>query len=352
MDNVGLILIGHGSELPQYKENLEKLAEILRAKSKFKVVEISFMIKNKPTINEAVDIVVKMGVKKVVLIPVFLAPGTHTEKDIPEILGLKKGEHMLKTGELEIIYGEPIGPDRRLAEIIEEKALNALNQENKADTPYALGSLAASDTLFKASISKIRHMLKGMLEGVPREHARVIERVVHATADPEFAKLIVIHEKAVEAGVNTIKSGAKVVTDVKMVKAGINTAKLEKFGGSIASYVDDKRAVKLAFENSITRTAAAMRLAIEEDGLKNAVVVIGNSPTATFELADAVKKGKAKPALIIATPVGFMGAAEAKEEVLKLSTPFITVRGPKGGSPIAAAIFNALLSMAEEQKGV
>lgn len=351
MDNVGLVLVGHGSELAQYRENLEKLAEILRAKSKFKVVEISFMIKNKPNITEAIGMAAKKGVRKVVLIPVFLAPGVHTEKDIPEILGLKKGEQTLKIGELEIIYGKPIGPDRRLAEIIEEKALNALKQEHETSMSSELGSLAASDTLFKASISKIRQMINGIIEGVPKEHARIIERVVHATADPEFAKLIVIHERAVEAGVNAIKAGAKVVTDVKMVKAGISEAKLRKFGGNVVNYVDDDRAVKLAFENSITRVAAAMRLAIDE-GMENAVVVIGNSPTATFELVNAMKEGKAKPALIIATPVGFMGAAESKEEVLKLSTPFITVRGPKGGSPIAVAIFNALLSMAEEQKGV
>jgi len=351
MNNVGLVLVGHGSELAQYKENLERLAEMLRAKSKFKVVEISFMIKNKPTITEAIELAVKKGVKKVVLIPVFLAPGIHTEKDIPEILGLKKGERTLKAGELEIIYGEPIGPDRRLAEIIEEKALKALNQGHGTSLPSEFGSLTASDTLFNASISKIRQMINGVLEGVPKEHARIIERVVHATADPEFAKLIVIHEKAVEAGVNAIKTGAKVITDVKMVKAGISEAKLRKFGGNMINYVDDDRAVKLAFENSITRAAAAMRLAIE-DGVEGAVVVIGNSPTATFELVNAVKGGKAKPALIIATPVGFMGAAEAKEEVLKLSTPFITVRGSKGGSPIAVAIFNALLSMAEKQKEV
>lgn len=351
MDNVGLVLVGHGSELVQYRENLEKLAEILRAKSKFKVVEISFMIKNKPTITEAIDMAAKKGARKVVLIPVFLAPGVHTEKDIPEILGLKKGEHRLKTGELEIIYGEPIGPDKRLAEIIEEKALNALKQGHETSLPSEFGSITASDTLFKASISKIRQMINDILEGVPKEHARIIERVVHATADPEFAKLLVIHERAVEAGVNAIKAGAKVVTDVKMVKAGISEAKLRRFGGNVVNYVDDARAVKLAFENSITRGAAAMRLAIDE-GMENAVVVIGNSPTATFELVNAVKGGKAKPALIIATPVGFMGAAESKEEVLKLSTPFITVRGPKGGSPIAVAIFNALLSIAEKQKEV
>lgn len=351
MNSVGLILVGHGSGLPHYKESLEKLASIIRGRSQFKVVEISFMIKDKPTIAEAIDLVCRQGVKKVVLMPVFLAQGVHTEKDIPEMLGLKKGENMLKMGELEIIYGEPIGPDRRLAEIIEEKALKALNQHSKTNVPLGVDNLAASSAMFDASITQIRRMLNDVLEKLPWTHARIIERVVHATADPEFAKLIVIHEKAVEAGVNAIKSGAKVVTDVKMVKAGINAAKVRRFRGEILNYVDDERAVKLAFENSLTRSAAAMRLAIEE-GLEKAVVVVGNSPTATFELVKAVKAGKANPALIIATPVGFMDAAESKEEVLKLSTPFITVRGPKGGSPIAVAAFNALLAMAEGEKEV
>ncbi len=349
MDSIGLILIGHGSDLPQYKESLEKLASILRGKSKFKTVEISFMIKNKPAIAEAIELVAKQGVKKVVLIPVFLAPGVHTEKDIPEILGLKKGEPMLKTGKLDIIYGEPIGPDRRLAEIIEEKALKALNQNCATSLPWEVDDLTASSAMFRASISKIRHMLNDLLKTLPWKHARIIERVVHATADPEFAKLIVIHEKAVEAGVNAIKSGAKVVTDVKMVKAGINAVKLRKFGVEILNYVDDERAVKLARENSITRAAAAIRLAIEE-GIENSIVVVGNSPTATFELVNAVEAGKANPALIIATPVGFIGAAESKEAVLKISTPFITVRGFKGGSSVAVAIFNALLSIVEEPK--
>jgi precorrin-8X/cobalt-precorrin-8 methylmutase len=350
MDSVGLVLVGHGSESTQYKESLEKLAEILRARSKFKDVEVSFMIKNKPTISEAIKFAARSGVKKIVLIPVFLAPGMHTEKDIPEILGLKKGERTLNTGELEIIYGEPIGPDRRLAEIIEEKALRALKQGHETSVPREFDGLAASSALFEASISEIRRMINGMLEGFREEHIRIIERVVHATADPEFAKLIVIHEKAVESGVNAIKAGAKVITDVKMVKAGINEKKLERFGAKVVNYVDDERAVKLAFENHITRAAAAMRLAIEE-GIEDAIVVIGNSPTATFELVNAVKEVKAEPALIIATPVGFVYAAESKEEVLKLPTPFITARGPKGGSSVAVAIFNALLSMAEGQEG-
>ena len=103
---------------------------------------------------------------------------------------------------------------------------------------------------------------------------------------------------------------------------------------------------KMANDESITRSTAAMRLAVE-DGLDGAIILIGNAPTAAFELARAVETGKAKPALIVATEVGYVGAAESKEVIAKLPIPFITVKGRKGGSTIAVAIFNALLSMAE-----
>jgi precorrin-8X/cobalt-precorrin-8 methylmutase len=153
----------------------------------------------------------------------------------------------------------------------------------------------------------------------------------------------------VEAGVAAIKAGAKIVTDVKMVKAGINEARLKRFGAKILTYIDDERAVKLANDESLTRSAAAVRLAVK-DGLDGAIVLIGNAPTAAFELAAAVKKGLTKPALIVAVPVGYVGAAESKETVAELPIPFIIVKGRKGGSTIAVAAFNALLTMAEQAK--
>jgi precorrin-8X/cobalt-precorrin-8 methylmutase len=107
--------------------------------------------------------------------------------------------------------------------------------------------------------------------------------------------------------------------------------------------------VKLAENENLTRAAAAMRLAAE-DGIDGAIVLIGNAPTAVFELADIVRKGKTKPALIVATPVGYVGAAESKVVVETLPVPFITNRGRKGGSAVAVAVFNALLAMAEGKK--
>jgi precorrin-8X/cobalt-precorrin-8 methylmutase len=347
MDKVALILIGHGSKLPYNRENLEKLAEILRKKSRFKLVEISFMVRNRPTIPEAIANIAKQGATKIVLIPAFLAHGVHTEQEIPEMIGLKGKEPVLKTQGIEIVYGEPLGADERIAEIIEEKALLALGQDGgEVDATPDVGTLKASNETFTTSISIVRKTLGDTLKKIPKAHAAIIERVIHATADPEFAKLLLISDKAVETGVAAIKAGAKIITDVNMVKAGINETRVKRFGGKILTYIDHERAVKLAARESITRAAAAMRLAINE-GVNGAIILIGNAPTATFELASAVKQGLAKPALIVATPVGFIGAAESKEAIARLSIPFIIVKGSKGGSPVAVAVFNALLAMAE-----
>ncbi|MBN1245883.1 sirohydrochlorin nickelochelatase [Candidatus Bathyarchaeota archaeon] len=349
MDKTGLIIIGHGSKLPHNRENLEKLADILRQRAAFQTVEISFMVRNKPTIPEAIESLAKKGVTKIVLIPAFIAPGVHTTREIPEMIEMKEKEPMLKERGITLVYGDPLGSDERIAEIIEEKALKALGQEaREAKVITDAYAIPASNKIITTSMSLIRQALGDSLKNVPAAHIPVIERVVHTTADPEFAKLLVISEKAVEAGVAAIKAGAKIVTDVKMVKAGINEARVKRFGGNVLSYISDERAVKLAHDQSLTRSAAAMRLAVK-DGLDGAIVLIGNAPTAAFELAEAVRKGVTRPALIVAVPVGYVGAAESKETVAGLPTPFVIVKGRKGGSTIAVAVFNALLTMAEQE---
>jgi precorrin-8X/cobalt-precorrin-8 methylmutase len=338
MDEIGLVLIGHGSKLAHNRENLVKIAEILREKSRFKTVEISFMVRNTPSIPEAIEKVVKLGIKKIVLVPAFLAAGVHTTQEIPELIGMKDKQSQLSARGIKLFYGEPIGADECVAVILEEKALKALGErtrehkhasfsisaEEKADAPADLYNI------YGKSMSLIRPEIRGVLEKTPEKNVPIIERVVHTTADPEFAKTLVIHEEAVDAGVAAIKSGAKIVTDVKMVKAGINESRVRRFGGRTLTYIDDPRAVKMAENESLTRAAASMRIAVD-DGMDGAIILIGNAPTAAFEIADLVKKGKAKPALIVATPVGYIGAAESKEVIASLPLPYITNRGRKGG---------------------
>jgi precorrin-8X/cobalt-precorrin-8 methylmutase len=350
LDKVGLILIGHGSKLPHNRENLEKLADILRNRGKFKSVEIAFMIRDTPTIAEAIDAMAKKGVSKMVLVPAFLAPGVHTTQEIPELIGVKEKQPDLKALGIELVYGEPIGSDERIADILEEKALKALGVQVKKDSEVVDAySVAEAGKIVDKSMMLIREAIGADLAKLSKDKVSIVERVVHTTADPEFAKLIVISDDAVSAGVAAIKDGAKVVTDVKMVKAGINDARLKKFGSKVSTYMNDERTMELAKAESLTRSAAAMRLAIK-DGLDGAIILIGNAPTAAFELADQIKKGKVKPALIVAVPVGFVGAAESKEVVAKLPVPYIITKGRKGGSTIAVAVFNALLSMAEGKR--
>jgi precorrin-8X/cobalt-precorrin-8 methylmutase len=350
LDTVGLVLIGHGSKLPHNRENLENLANVLRKRSKFKMVEIAFMIRNTPTIPEAIDSLVKKGVSRIVLIPAFLAPGVHTTQEIPELIGVKEKEPQLKRLGIELVYGEPLGSDERIAEILEEKALKALGQEvNKESEVVDAYSVAEASRIVETSMKLIRQSIHSILAEAPKDQIPIIERVVHTTADPEFAKLLVMSDEAVNAGVAAIKAGAKIVTDVKMVKAGINETRLKKFGGKVITYMNDERAMQLAKAESLTRSAAAMRLAIN-DGLNGAIILIGNAPTAAIELAQNVEKGLVKPALIVAVPVGYVGAAESKEIVAKLPVPFIITRGRRGGSTIAVAVFNALLSMAEGKR--
>ncbi|MCL2257022.1 MAG: sirohydrochlorin nickelochelatase [Candidatus Bathyarchaeota archaeon] len=346
-NDMGLILIGHGSKLPHNRENLEKIANMLRNRGKFKIVEIAFMVRDTPTVNEAVDIVTEKGISKIVLIPAFLAPGIHTTEDIPSLIGMKEKEPNLKAKGIELVYGEPIGSDERIAEILEEKALKALGQEVKKDVEVMDAySVSAAGKIVDQSMMLIRQAIGDDLAKLSKDKISIVERVVHTTADPEFAKLLVISDDAVKAGVEAIKAGAKVVTDVKMVKAGINEARLKKFGSQIYTYMNDERTIILAKEEGLTRSASAMRLAIK-DNLDGAIVLVGNAPTAVFELTNQINAGKVKPALIVAVPVGFVGATESKEAVEKLPIPYVITRGRRGGSTIAVSIFNALLTLAE-----
>jgi len=159
----------------------------------------------------------------------------------------------------------------------------------------------------------------------------VAERVIHASADPDYAESLVLDEAALENGISALRQGAPVVTDVGMVAAGIT-------GRQTRCFVSDPRASELSERLGITRSAAGFRLAAEEVG-RGAVWVVGNAPTALFELLGL----DVTPNLVIGLPVGFVGAAESKDALLASGLPAVANRGPKGGSAIAAAALNALV---------
>ncbi|WP_163150536.1 precorrin-8X methylmutase [Anoxybacillus sp. MB8] len=179
------------------------------------------------------------------------------------------------------------------------------------------------------------------------EQYAVVQRVIHASADFELGKSLLFHPRAIEAGISAIRAGKKVVADVQMVQVGINKARLEKYGGSVHVYISDDDVMKEAKRLNTTRAIVAMRKGVKEaDG---GIFAIGNAPTALLELIRLVKEGEARPGLIIGLPVGFVSAAESKEELAKLDVPFITNVGRKGGSTVTVAALNALSILAERE---
>jgi precorrin-8X/cobalt-precorrin-8 methylmutase len=180
---------------------------------------------------------------------------------------------------------------------------------------------------------------------------QVVRRVIHATADFEFATLMRFHPQAIVAGITALRGGCPVLVDVKMISAGLNEERLGAYGCRVVSYISDEDVIAAARAANSTRAIEAMRKARRLGMLDGAIVAIGNAPTALLELARLIREEGARPALIIGVPVGFVSAAESKEAVLALDAPFIVARGRKGGSPIAVAIIHALLLLsASDQK--
>jgi precorrin-8X/cobalt-precorrin-8 methylmutase len=177
------------------------------------------------------------------------------------------------------------------------------------------------------------------------EQYPVVQRVIHASADFDLGRSLVFHPDAVKSGIEAIRSGKIVVADVQMVQVGISKNRIEKFGGQVKVYISDRDVMEEAKRLNTTRAIISMRKAIKEaDG---GIFCIGNAPTALLELIRMVKEGEAKPGLVIGMPVGFVSAAESKEELAKLDIPFITNVGRKGGSPVTVAALNAISIMAE-----
>jgi precorrin-8X/cobalt-precorrin-8 methylmutase len=164
----------------------------------------------------------------------------------------------------------------------------------------------------------------------------VAERVIHASADLDYAESLLLDEATLENGVSALRRDEPVVTDVGMVAAGIT-------GRLTLCLVSDPRAQALSEQLGITRSAAGFRVATEEVG-KGAVWIVGNAPTALFELLAL----DVAPSLVIGLPVGFVGAAESKAALVVSGLPAVANRGPKGGSAVAAAALNALIYYEEE----
>lgn len=173
------------------------------------------------------------------------------------------------------------------------------------------------------------------------ENEAVIKRVIHTTADFDFADTLIFSDNAVSKGIAALLSGCDIVTDTQMAKAGINKRILDTLGGEVHCFMSDPDVAAEAKSRNVTRSMVSMEKAAMLP--KPCIYAIGNAPTALIVLKDLLDKGKLNAALIIAVPVGFVNVIESKELIISSSVPHIVARGRKGGSPVAAAICNALL---------
>jgi precorrin-8X/cobalt-precorrin-8 methylmutase len=173
--------------------------------------------------------------------------------------------------------------------------------------------------------------------------APVVKRVIHTTADFEYADSLCFSQNAVAAGLAALKEGACIVTDTNMARAGINRYALEQLGCRAVCFMADDDVAQVAKRNKTTRAAAAVDKAAALPG--RLIFAVGNAPTALIRIYELIKSARIDPAMVIGVPVGFVNVVGAKELIMQAETEYIVARGRKGGSNVAAAIVNALMYM-------
>lgn len=181
----------------------------------------------------------------------------------------------------------------------------------------------------------------------PLEHS-LIRRVIHATADFEYARNLRVHEAAFEGFQAAVQRKAPLICDVQMVQAGLSKVPLEQFGMAVLCPIGDADVAEAAKSAGHTRAMEAMRKMARRG--PGGVLAIGNAPTALTEAMRLIQEEAWRPDLVIGVPVGFVSAAESKAALAEggsLPVPFISCLGRKGGSPCAVSLVNALLLLAE-----
>jgi len=186
----------------------------------------------------------------------------------------------------------------------------------------------------------VRSLIGDKTDSLSPEEKSIVERIVHSTADVEYADLTIITNDFVSNSVKSLKKDLDILTDINMVRVGIN-----KYSGNVNCFISHPDVIKMAKENEITRAAAAIQYAAD-NGFEG-IVTIGNAPTALYKVIELVENGEMDVKSVVGVPVGFVGAADSKESLLKTSIPSLITRGPKGGTPVAVATINSLINISK-----
>ena len=340
MAETGVIILAHGSR------NECGVSEILNAVSgavkaclppEIKVVWAAMQF-NHPNLEEATGLLMKQGVKRVVIMPYFLFEGIHPTRDIPSSIRVIR---QTNPG-VEFILASTLGADGHLIDLIVRRIHEAAPELAPCHS-LSVAHYAPQD-IETRSMAIIEDLLPPL--DCSEEERQVIKRIVHATGDPQVASRVRLHTNAVSAGIAAIGEGKTIFTDVRMVAVGINHHLAQEFGCSIRCALDEPNMIKQAQEEGITRAATAIHCLGTR--LNGAIIAIGNAPTALLALLGLIDGGDVLPALVVGIPVGFVQARESKAELMKRDIPYITIEGTRGGSATAVATVNALLKLARK----
>lgn len=329
MENI--ILIGHGSPKKD-ANNIEQVGRLLHSKlhngCNKDCVKAAYLQFAEPDIMGAIKECVDGGVDRIILHPYFLYSGMHVTKDIPEMIKDAKSKYP----GVEFVYTEPLGIHDKLIQIVAERIRSAgvLLPEEIEEKSFEILSEETDLSAFQT------------------EQLPIIKRIIHATADFEFKDMLMFHPDAVRTGLEAIKAGKNILTDIEMVKTGIIKRWLDPWGGKAICRLNDEDVVRLSKETGKTRSEIAIEKGINEN---IGIIAIGNAPTALLKVIDILSSPLAPYPLplVIGVPVGFVKALESKTLLAAQNFPFITNLSRKGGTPVAVAAVNALLKMAEEE---
>lgn len=342
----GVLLLGHGSRSAAANSGLQDLAGQVEA-GLGRPVRPAYFQFGKPSLEEVVAGMVQDGYDRIVIVPAFLFPGMHLQHDIPEVID---GMRQKYGDKVQFVVTPCLGAEPRLAEILVERVrktglLHQVSGEVRPEITEPGAITARSRHLIEESLGEAYFQERfGHLEG------EVVRRVVHAMGNPEIASLMRFHPEAITAGLAALRRGATIFTDVRMVKVGINRTALCQMGGRAICLIHHPRVRELAARSGETRALTAFRNFRQL--WKDQIVVVGNAPTALMEVLRQCQEGF-RPALIVGTAVGFVGAAESKARLVsQQQVPYIALIGNQGGSTAAVAVINALIALAQGRAGL
>ncbi|QIW25374.1 precorrin-8X methylmutase [Sulfolobus sp. S-194] len=333
VNNSAIIIITHGSRRNTFVEDMVNLARYIEEKLEVPVF-LSHNEYTEPNWRNIVSELLSKGINHIVFALAFLGRGNHVAKDIMGSFGVSEFYKWVKSTyegkEINVYFTKPLADSNLVKLALFYRVSTAFPQQ---ENEY----IEDPEEIEERTMKFIKEKVRERFPYVDNREIEIIARAVYASGNLDIADKIYISQDAIDIGIEGLKSGIPILTDVKMVSAGIRWDKVE-------NYLD--KALELAKEMKITRTAAGIRLGLSYPK----IVVIGNAPTAVAEVLKIRKEGMEIP-LVIATPPGFTNAVEVKEDLIKSGIPCIVLRGTYGGSSIAVSIMNELIRMVRSYGG-